>query len=83
MNKYYNVRTDEKETIINFDYLERVVNIYTTRVATMKRLLNDIGNPKSIEKIDNKIASMEWDIPFDNRNGIKKVMALKNLMPFR
>ena len=79
MNFAY-IPLDEKETIINYDYYSKVVNIYTSRVASIKRLMKILGEGKIIYE-KKKVCSMEWDIPFSERNTIRKAMSLSGLLP--
>lgn len=83
MNDFNNLTLDEKETIIHFDYLNRIVNVYSTRVPTMSRTSKSIGNPTVIHTTNGKIDSMEWTISFDDRKDIRKALSLGNLIPFK
>lgn len=83
MRKFFNIPIEEKETLIHFDYFNKKMNIYTTRVASMKRLEKDVGKADTLAKILEEIASMEWSISFDNRKILKKALSLRNLIPFK
>ena len=74
MRNFFNTPLEEKETLIH---------IYTTRVASMKRLEKDIGKADILGKILEEIASMEWSLSFDNRKVLKKALSLRNLIPFK
>lgn len=69
---------DEVETIISFDNDRRICNVYTTRNATGRKLLISLGKPYNIEYLADEIYSIEWNIPFDNRLGIRKVLSINN-----
>ena len=69
---------DEVETIISFDNDRRICNVYTTRNATGRKLLKTLGNPYNIEYVADEIYSMEWNIPFEDRLGIRKVLSINN-----
>ncbi len=73
---------EEQETIMQFDYYLKIVNIYTTRVATMKKLNKILGQADNIDKRDGKIDSMEWNLTFGKRGFIKKCLSLLVLLPF-
>lgn len=81
MLKFYSVLKDEKETISAVDYASRKLSIYSTRPATMKKLIKILGDPKIMSHRDGKVDSMEWDISFDNRTNIKKALSLGVLLP--
>ena len=73
---------DEVETIITFDNDRRLVNVYTTRNATARKLLKSLRKPYNIEYLSDEIYSMEWNIPFDDRLGIRKVLSINNFFLF-
>lgn len=51
---------DEQETIVNIDYYEKTISIYTTRKSVAERLLKKIGEPSNIQKNGNNILSVEY-----------------------
>ena len=81
MNLSY-IPIDERETIVNYDYCSKRVNIYTTRSATIKRLTKILGKGLESYDADGKIYSVEWNITFKNRDLIRKSISLSNLLPF-
>lgn len=76
--KFARKSNDEVETIISFDNEKRMLNVYTTRIATARRLLKYLGRPYNIEFVDDEIYYLEWNIPFDNRILIRKVLSINN-----
>lgn len=54
------VPRDEQETLINVDYFEKTITIYTTRKATADRLIKKIGEPSSIDKINGLISGITY-----------------------
>ena len=40
---------DEQETLINVDYYEKTVSVYTCRKSTADRLLKKLGEPSKID----------------------------------
>lgn len=51
---------DEQETIVEIDYYEKKIDLYTTRKSVAKRLEKKIGKPDDVSMIDNKIASVTY-----------------------
>ena len=78
--KWISIPIDEQETIINLDYFEKVLTVYTTNQATSKRLQKKIGEPTSQDYIQDKISSTTWKIPFQEREKAKKVLSLGSLI---
>lgn len=64
---------EEQETIINVDYYEKKIILYTSRESVYKRLINRIGKPtKFYYTLDDKfITGVRWDIPFNNKNSTR------------
>lgn len=54
------VPRDEQETLINVDYFEKTITIYTTRKATADRLIKKIGEPTSIDKTNNLVSGITY-----------------------
>ena len=74
--KWTSIPTEEKETILNFDYFENKVNLYTTNQATGNRLKKKIGEPSRRDYFEGKIASEEWTIPFKEREKLRKIFSI-------
>ena len=74
--KWTSIPTDEKETILNFDYFENKVNLYTTNQSTGNRLKKKIGEPTRETYLEGKIASQEWTIPFHDRDKLRKIFSI-------
>lgn len=72
---------DEKETIIHVDYFSKKMNIYTTRFATSRKLNTIFENTNLIEYDNKKNFPNEWNIPFEQRQTIKKALSLSTLLP--
>jgi len=80
MNKWESISLDEKESIINFDYFEGIVNVYTTNQSTGNRIKKKIGEPFKTGLNEGKIFSMEWKIPFNDREKIRKGLSIVNFI---
>ena len=54
------VPRDEQETIINIDYCEKTINIYTSRKQVGERLKKKIGEPTDKYISNNKIYAVNY-----------------------
>ena len=54
------VPRDEQETLINIDYCEKTINVYTSRKQVAERLKKKIGEPTDIYKNNNKIYAVNY-----------------------
>ena len=54
------VPRDEQETIINIDYCEKTINIYTSRKQVGERLKKKIGEPTYKYISNNKIYAVNY-----------------------
>lgn len=78
--KWISISIDEQETLINLDYFEKVLTVYTTNQATSKRIEKKIGEPTKEDFTEGKISSTTWKIPFQDREKAKKVLSLGSLI---
>ena len=74
--KWTSIPTDEKETILNFDHFDNKLNLYTTNQATGNRIKKKIGEPSKITYIEGKVSSVEWTIPFQDREKLRKIFSI-------
>lgn len=58
--KWEVVPRDEQETIINVDYCEKTISIYTTRKATADRLLKKVGEPTKTDLHNGSIYAVTY-----------------------
>lgn len=54
------VPRDEQETLINIDYCEKTINVYTSRKQVAERLKKKIGEPTDVYKNGNKIYAVNY-----------------------
>ena len=54
------VPRDEQETLINIDYFEKTINVYTSRKQVAERLKKKIGDPTDVYKNGNKIYAVNY-----------------------
>lgn len=54
------VPRDEQETLINIDYCEKAINVYTSRKQVGERLKKKIGEPTDVYKNGNKIYAVNY-----------------------
>lgn len=80
MNKFYNTIFEEQETIININYAESKVHIYTCQKSVHERLLKKIGNPTKIYYTNKKISGAKWEIPFEEKRCITQILSRPTLI---
>lgn len=51
---------DEQETILNIDYYEKTITVYTTRKSVGERLRKKIGEPTKIDESYGKIYAVTY-----------------------
>lgn len=78
--EFYNTNTNEQESVVNIIYEQRAVSVYTSRKQMYFRLIAKIGKPTKIYFVDKKITGGRWDISFNDRDKIKKVLCLSTLI---
>jgi hypothetical protein len=59
--KWEIVPRDEQETLINVDYCEKKIIIYTSRKATGDRLLKKIGEPTKIDYNNGLVSGITYE----------------------
>lgn len=79
-NTWISIPIDEQETIINLDYFEHKMKIYTSNQPTAKRLQKRIGESTKTFFTNEKISGKSWTIFFDERETIKKAISLGSLL---
>ena len=79
-NTWISIPIDEQETIINLDYFEHKMKIYTSNQPTAKRLQKRIGESTETFYTNEKISGKSWTITFDERETIKKAISLGSLL---
>lgn len=52
---------EEQETIINIDYCEKIIKVYTTRKSVADRLLKKIGEPTKTYNNDDRIYAVVYE----------------------
>ena len=54
------VPRDEQETLINIDYYEKTINVYTSRKQVAERLKKKIGDPTDKYISNNKVYAVNY-----------------------
>jgi len=75
LNNFYPTDFKEQETIINIDYFERTIHIYTCRKSIALRLYKILGEPTNSYITQNQISGVKWIIPFHNRKSIRNILS--------
>lgn len=79
-DKWISIPIDEQETIINLDYQDKCLHLYTCNQATSKRLQKKIGKPNEIDHQNNLVCGTTWEIKFQDRESIRKALSLGSLI---
>ena len=58
--KWEGTPLDEQETIINVDYYERKITVYTSRKSVGIRLQRKLGDPTKVYEYEGKISAVEY-----------------------
>ena len=69
----------EMETTINVLYDEKKLIIYTNKVQLQKQLNKLIGEPTKEMKIRRSISGSIWEISFDEKSKIQRVLVKANI----
>lgn len=77
--KWNNIPREEQETIINFDYLKKTINLYTTRYAVGNKLIKRVGQPTKINYTDNKVDGVQYQISM-NDSRVRKLLSITALI---
>lgn len=80
MRDFYNTDLEEQETVINIDYFESIVKIYTSRKSIYERLCRKIGTPQNIYSTKNKITGAKWQVPFSDKKTISALLSRPTLI---
>ena len=68
--KFYNTIPEEQETLINIDYFDKVLNIFSSRKSVIQRLCAKLGEPSKMDYINNSITGASWKINFEDKKKI-------------
>ncbi len=58
--EWENISRDEQETVINIDYCEKEITVYTSRKSVANRLQKKIGEPTKRYLHDDRIYAVEY-----------------------
>ena len=75
------VSLEEQETTINADYFAQTVDVFTSNKAVYEKWCKDLGEPTKLAKEKEKIVGGIWRISFVDRQKIKKVFSILNVIP--
>lgn len=77
--KWKSVSKEEQETIINIDYYDKTISLYTTKQSVANRLKKKIGAPTNINEVNGIIYSVEYKMSIlDER--VRKLIAKTTLI---
>ena len=70
---------DEQETIVQIDYYEKKIDVYTTRKSVAKRLEKKVGKPDEVQINNNCIWSVSYRRDLSDKN-IKSFLSVGTLV---
>lgn len=73
------IKAEEEETTINVLYAENKLVLYTNKVPLQKQLNKLIGEPKKEFKIKRSISGSVWEISFEEKNKIQRLLIKANI----
>lgn len=80
--KFYNTAPEEQESVLNIDYLEKNLYVYSSRTAIIKRFYKRLGTPNRIYYVGEAVSGASWKIPFKDKNkiriGLSKMLLLRS-----
>ena len=79
MSKFYSTPKDEQETIINIDYFDKTVSLYSTKEHIYKTLTKYLGQPSNIDYYNGLPCSFEYKLSFDD-DCLKKILSITTLI---
>ena len=77
------VPRDEQETLINIDYCEKTINIYTSRKQVGERLKKKIGEPTDKYVSNNKIYAVNYKRNLYDKDAAKFLSKMLLIGAFR
>lgn len=72
---FNNTQYEEQETIVNIDYYNSKMYIYTSRKITFERLKDKLGKPSKEYLVNKKISGGRWEIGFNEKRKITSVLS--------
>lgn len=73
--KYYKTLPEEQETVINLDYFEKQLKIYTSRKSILERLYKKLGAPTATHYIGKEVTGAYWEIKFEEKKKISSALS--------
>lgn len=73
--QYYNTSLEEQESVINIDYQERTLKIYSSRKVVIERLKKRLGNPTAVNTVKGVVSGASWEISFKEKNKIRLALS--------
>lgn len=73
------VPRDEQETVINVDYFNKTITVYTSRKSVAERLKRKVGEPTNIGKIEGKISDVTYEMPLHDKR-VKQFLSIGNII---
>lgn len=68
MEEQYQVPREEQETIINIDYYDKTISLYTNRKAIANNLEKVLGEPNSFNTVGGKKCDVTYKRPLSSED---------------
>lgn len=59
--KWEMIPRDEQETIMNIDYCDKIISVYTSRKSVGERLIKKLGEPTRIDRRNNLVSGITYE----------------------
>lgn len=70
---------EEQETLINIDYYDKTIMIYTSRKSVGKRLEKKLGEADKITKLNGKKVAIEYKRKLSDKN-IRPILSMSTII---
>lgn len=70
---------DEQETVINIDYYEKTLSLYTSRKSVAQRLKKKVGEPTKVDMTNGKISGVTY-VRNLHDDDIKQFLSISSLV---
>lgn len=74
-----NISREEQETVINIDYYDKTITVYTSRKKVAERLIKKVGQPNHIDTIDGKVADVVYKMPLSDKR-VRQLLLMGNII---
>ena len=73
------VPLDEQETIINIDYYDKTISIYSSRKSVGKRLEKKLGEPDKVTTLNGKVVAVNYNKKLTDKD-IRPILSMSTII---